>query len=155
MSADQPRDWDKEMAEIDRIIAGSPPARLGAGDAPGKKAAAAPAPAARPAPAAGRTVGRREALATWARVGLGVLLGIGMTQWPYLHACGTPLFLYLGAVAVVGLSGLWGMVSSWRNRMGAAHIVSLLVVGWGAVLAAAVILPRTGYARTAALWFCP
>ena len=155
MSADQrPRDWDKEMAEIDKIIAGTPPARLpsGGGAAPAPSAAAS-APAARSG--GGSAVGRKESLATWLRVGLGAALAVGMTQWPYFHACGTSLFIYLGAVGVVGLSGIWGMVSSWRRRMGLAHTISLAVLLFSGVLAAATVLPRIGYAKHAAVWFCP
>ena len=78
-----------------------------------------------------------------------------MTQWPYFHACGPSLFLYLGAIGVVGLSGLWGMVSSWRRRMGIAHSFAMAVFLWGLVLAAASVLPRIGYAKLGAVWMCP
>jgi len=154
VSAEQPRDWDKEMAEIDKIIAKTPPAQLGSG-AGGPPAPAKGGGAAAPARAAAPPTGRAAVLATWVRVGLGVALGIGMTQWPYFHACGTSLFIYLGAVGVVGISGLWGMVSSWRRRMGLAHSVSLAVLLWSGVLAAATVLPRVGYAKRAATWICP
>ncbi|MEZ4456781.1 MAG: hypothetical protein R2882_09565 [Gemmatimonadales bacterium] len=87
-------------------------------------------------------------------MGLGVVLAAAMTQWPYFHACGTALFVYLGAVGVVGLSGVWGMVTSWRQRIGLAHVVSLLVFLWGLGLAAAVVLPRIGYAKGVAAWVC-
>lgn len=144
----QPRDWDKEMAEIDKIIAGTPPAKVTAGSS-------APAPASRQTPAVAAPASGRAALWTWLRVGLGVALGIGMTQWPYFHACGTALFIYLGAIGTVSLAGIWGMVSSWRRRMGVAHTVALLVFLWGGYLAASEILPRTGYAKRAATWLCP
>lgn len=144
-----PRNWDKELADIDKIMAGTPPAKL----VPGPSAAPQ-APTARRSAAVG-PVGRKEFLSTWFRVGLGVLLGLGMTQWPYFHACGTSLFLYLGAVGVVSLSGLWGAITSWRRRMGLAHTLSLLVLIWGGVLAASAILPRIGYAKRAAVWWCP
>ena len=78
-----------------------------------------------------------------------------MTQWPYFHACGLWLFLYLGAVGVVMVSGLWGMVSSWRRRMGLAHSLALAVFLWGGILAADSVLPRIGYAKRAAVWMCP
>jgi hypothetical protein len=168
MSADKggPRDWDKELAEIDKIIAGTPPAKQtasGAASGPGGGAVAGAGGAgsggaAPTRPSAGAQVGRvsrKESLATWFRVGLGVALAAGMTQWPYFHACGTSLFLYLGAVGVLGVSGIWGALSSWRRRMGLAHLLSLIVVAWGGVLAAATILPRIGYAKRAAEWWCP
>jgi len=147
----QPRDWDKEMAEIDKILANTPAAP------PPDRSRAGGAVA--PAPARGRSVaapaGRRAGLATWLRVGLGVALAAGMTQWPYFHACGPALFLYLGAVGMVGVTGVWGMVASWRNRMGLAHTVSVVVLLWGGILTAATVLPRTGYAKRTATWMCP
>jgi hypothetical protein len=39
--------------------------------------------------------------------------------------------------------------------MGLAHLLSQLLVIWGLVLAAAVVLPRVGYAKDAATWLCP
>ncbi len=149
MTSNRPRDWDKEMAEIDKIIDQAPPAPLSAGKP------AAPAPAGSPPARVAAPVSRGGALSTWLRVGLGVALAVGMTQWPYFYACGTWLFLYLGAVGIVGLSGFWGMVASWRRRMGLAHSVALAVFLWGGVLAAASVLPRIGYAKRAAVWMCP
>lgn len=144
----QPRDWDKELAEIDRLIAATPPERArSGGDQPG-----VPTGAARPAPPA--RVARGSALGTWVRVGLGVGLAAAMTQWPYARACGLALFLYLGAVGVVLIAGGWAAVTSWRQRMGLAHVLSLLVMLWALILAAAVVLPRVGYAREAAAWWC-
>ena len=46
-------------------------------------------------------------------------------------------------------------ISTWKRRMGLAHTVSLLVILWGLGLGAAVVLPRIGYAKVAATWFCP
>lgn len=155
MSQEQggPRDWDKELADIDKIIAGTPPAKL----APPSGGAAAAAPVSRAPSGApsGGSVARRDRLATWFRVGLGVALGAAMTQWPYFHACGTALFLYLGASGVVVLSGLWGAMTAWRRRMGLAHVMALLVTLWGGVLVAGIVLPRIGYAKGAAVWWCP
>ncbi len=145
------RDWDKELADIDKVIAKTPPAQLAA---PSGGGAPAGAPAAR-APSVPAPVGRKAALSTWLRVLLGAALAVGMTQWPYFHACGPALFLYVGSIGVVGLAGLWGAVSSWRRRMGLAHTISLLVLLAGGVLAASEVLPRIGYAKRTATWFCP
>lgn len=89
------------------------------------------------------------------RVALGAVLGVLITQWPYSSACGFPLYAYLGAVAMVMLAGAWGSLASWKLRMGAAHVMSLIVVFWGIVLAAEQILPRIGYAGERAAWSCP
>jgi hypothetical protein len=94
-------------------------------------------------------------MAVWMRVGLAAVLGAAMTQWPYAHGCGAGLFLYLGAVGVVGVAGLWAAVGSWRRRLPAAHAMALATLLWGGVLAAGVVLPRIGYAQRAATWWCP
>lgn len=141
------RDWDKELAEIDKVMARSPapsgPAPLPA--APGQ------APRALAAPAGGR----KAVLWTWLEVILGGLLAAGMTQWPYANGCGISLFLYLGAAGLVVIAGLGGALSSWRRRMGLAHTLALLVMLSGLVLVAHEVLPRVGYARQALTWLCP
>lgn len=148
-----PRDWDKELAEIDKVMAKAPapvPAKVGAGgQAPAPRQSSGPAPA---PPASGKS-----ALGTWLKVLLGAALGVAMTQWPYAHVCGTGLFLYLGAAGVVVIAGLWGALSSWNRRMGLAHVVSLLVTLWGIGLVSSIALPRMGYinVRPPATWFCP
>jgi hypothetical protein len=151
--AEKPRDWDKEMAEIDKIMAAAPPP---AQPAPAGKAARGPAPPAAPAafaPAGG--LGTYARLFTWVRLTLGLLLGAAMTQWPYTHGCGLPLFAYLGGAAAVLVAALWSTVSSWKTRSGFAHALSLGLFVWGGFLAAREVLPRIGYAREAAAWSCP
>jgi hypothetical protein len=138
------RDWDKELADIDKIIASSPPV------APGGKA---PAPAPRGGPPA--PVSKRDALGGWSRVLLGMIAAVGAGFWPYAHACGLGLWLYFGVAGTVVVAGLWGMIASWRRRLGLAHVVALLVTVWGIGLVAAELLPRLGYARDAATWSCP
>ena len=150
--ADQPRDWDKELAKIDRLIAaqggGSPeqPARR-------EKAQTPAAAEAKPAPAL-PSAGRSHRWGVWGRVGLGLVLGAAVTQWPNAHACGTALFLYLGAVGAVLLAGGWGAVTAWRNRLAAPHFVSIVLVIWGLALGAREVLPRVGYARQSMTWLC-
>jgi len=139
-----PRDWDKELAEIDKVMAKQPApapvlAKAGGGQAPLPRQSGGPAPA--PPPSG------KAAFGTWLKVLLGAVLGGAMTQWPYANACGIGLFIYLGAVGVVVLSGLWGALSSWNRRM--------LVTLWGLILATAVAIPRMGYTRPPATWFCP
>lgn len=143
--SDPSRDWDKELAAIDKVIARQP---AGGG---------APAPAGRaalPAATGGVRGGRFAGLTTWLRVGLGLLLAVGITQWPYANACGLNLGVYLGAIATVIVAGGWSAISSWHRRMGLAHTISLGVLLWGLFLAAREVLPRTGYAREARPWTC-
>ena len=156
MTSPGPRDWDKELADIDKIIAKTPPGKLtpapseGAAPPPARASAAAPPVAALPAPPR-----KGAALSTWLRVLLGVALAAGLTQWPYFHACGSGLFLYLGAIGVAMLAGVWGAATSWRRRMGLAHTISLMVILSSGVLAASEVLPRVGYAKRVATWWCP
>jgi len=144
----QDRDWDRELAEVDRLLNQLPTHREEAAAAATKRTLVARGQE-QPAPASGGRIG------TWARVGLGLLIGIGMTQWPYTHGCGFKLFIYLGGVTTVILAGVWSSLSSWKRRMGTAHILSQGLVIWGMILAAREILPRIGYAKDAATWFCP
>jgi hypothetical protein len=95
-----------------------------------------------------------EKLGVWARVVLGLVVGVLMTQWPYNHGCGVALYLYMAAIVAVTVAGVWGGVSSWKFRLGLAHVLSLLVVVWGLALGAAQILPRVGYAARPATWQC-
>lgn len=154
---DQPRDWDKELAQIDKLIA------AGAGDAPAsapaRQRASVPADQRATAPARspagpGEGVGRRARLFTWLRVVLGVLLGAGLTQWPYAKGCGLPLFGYLGGVAALVAVALSAMASSWKSRSGFAHVLSVGLLFWGSTLAALEVLPRIGYAKQQAAWLC-
>lgn len=149
---DQERDWDKELREVDRLLNQLPTHReeqMAAAASP-KRVAAGPAVGGGGAP---RDSGSR--LGTWARVGLGLLVGIGMPFWPYSHGCGFKLLFYLVGVLAVIVAGVWSGLSSWKRRMGLAHLLSQLLVIWGLVMAAAVVLPRVGYAKDAATWLCP
>ena len=159
-----PRDWDKELAEIDKIIAKQP---LPVPSAPAGAPALPAGPSRRAEPPRRRhPEGARETpspdvprhrlvLTTWLRVLLAIVVAAAMTQWPYAHGCGLQLVWYLGAAAVVVLAGLWGTVISWKRRMPGAHVVSLLVTLWGAYLAGKVVLDRTGYAKVQRTWTCP
>jgi hypothetical protein len=148
-----PRDWDKELAQIDKLIASG----AGGAQAPAPTAGGAAAPAAGgravAAPAAGPRP--RAVFFTWLRLLLGLILGVAITQWPYQRGCGVLLFGYLVAVAGVIVAGLWSTLSSWRTRSGLAHVLSLALFCWGAVLGAREVLPRVGYARATATWLCP
>ena len=115
-------------------------------------------PADRPMPGRPTTQARPiagpSAMETWGWVALGGVLAGALTQWPY-GVCGIPLGVYLLAVVLVLLSGLWAAFSAWQARLGFAHILAILVVFAGAALAADQILPRVGYAAVEASWTCP
>ena len=142
------RDWDREMREVDKLLAKLPEAdpTLGRG---------VPTVPSTPKLPLGPPARGGEWLSTWVRVGLGVLLGIGMLAWPYTHGCGLKLVFYLIGVTTLIVAGVWSGLSSWRRRLGVAHLLSQLLIIWGLVLAAREILPRVGYAKTDAPFFCP
>ena len=151
-----PRDWDKEMAEIDKIIAKTPVAQ-GAREPGSQGARTAPAalPAAQRAAAVAPIGSRRESLLTWVRV----LLGVGVAAavafaWPYAHTCGISLYGYLAAAGGVALVGLWGVVASWQSRKALAHLLALLATLTGVVLAGKVLLDRTNYPKQPSTWTC-
>jgi hypothetical protein len=147
---EQPRDWDKELADVDRLLAQQPAAPPPVPARAGSRAAPASAPAAVP----GRAISTREWLGTWIRVSLGLLIGIGITQWPYTYGCGLKLGFYLIGVAAVIAAGVWSGISSWRRHLGWAHLLSQGLVIWGLVLGAREVLPRVHYAADVATWFC-
>jgi hypothetical protein len=90
----------------------------------------------------------------WVRVVLGLMLGLAVLQWPYGRSCGMPLVAYLGVVAFIVVIGSWAGVHAWKTRLATAHVLSLALLAWGAVLTAREVLPRTDYARTQATWAC-
>jgi hypothetical protein len=131
-----PRDWDKELAAIDRAIEH------------------APAPAAPPATPVAAASLRGSASRAWARVGLVLALAAALPFWPYPRDCGIGLVMFLGAVGILLIAGIWGAVVSWKHRRPVAHVLALAAVAWGAALTARELLPRVGYARVSATWTC-
>ena len=151
------RNWDKEMAEVDRLLKKLPNAdpTLGRGGEPTVRRPAV-AGGSVSAPAATLRSSGGGWLATWVKVGLGVLVAVGTAPgvWPYSHGCGLRLIFYLVGVATVIATGLWASVASWRRRMGFAHVVSQILIIWGVLLLAREVLPRVG-PNAGALWLCP
>jgi hypothetical protein len=148
---------DPMAREVDRLLAGL--ANFGAQAGPEHRPPdrAPTAVSQRSAPRIARpteAAPRRDHIALWARVLLGIVLGGMMTQWPYVHDCGLPLLEYLGAVGMVMVTGAWIAVVSWRLRHASSHILALLLVLWGIALAAEQILPRIGYAAQRWTWRC-
>jgi hypothetical protein len=142
--SEQPRNWDRELADIDKVIAkGSVPAAGG------------PVPAGRgPAVPAGAPVPRRSVALTWFWVVLAVALAAALPLWPYQRSCGLQLMFFMGATGVTALIGLLGALASWASRRGFAHVLSLAVILWSAVIGLREVLPRVGYAKTTRTWTC-
>jgi hypothetical protein len=135
---EQPKDWDKELANIDRAMAkqSATPASTGALGAP--------------------TAPRRRLIAlAWFWTVLGLVLGIALLLWPYDKNCGIRLIFFLGAALLAVLMAVLGAFASWAHRQGAAMLLSLIVIVWAGVMGAREILPRAGYAREARGWTCP
>jgi hypothetical protein len=105
-------------------------------------------------PAPGPTPRDLGQVGVWARVGLGVVAAVAVTQWPYARTCGVGLLGYLLAVTTVLVTGFWGAGVSWRGRLASAHVIALCTILWGLALAAHEILPRAGYITSSASWWC-
>jgi hypothetical protein len=136
---EQPRDWDRELANIDRAISKQQPAATG----PVQSGGLPPTPQ------------RRFVALTWFWTGLALLLAVALLLWPYDRNCGLRLVFFIGAGGLALLAGVVGALTSWANRRGLAHLLSLLVIVWAGVLLMREILPRVGYAKEARDWTCP
>jgi hypothetical protein len=160
------RDWDKELAKVDKQLASmSDDALLGtavptAPAAAGSAAREAGRVPARSAPVSNAPAAPKatSAFGVYARLTLVLVVGAAMALWPYPSQCGAGLLGYLAAVGVVTAGGLWSSIWTWKHRAPRAHTLSLLVVLWGLVLAGMQVLPRTGYAKPdlahPATWLC-
>jgi hypothetical protein len=148
---------DFDLDRIDRLLAqfpdeDSPPQ----GQAQPEKAAL---PAGKPGkqPTSQRvsdTLRRHSPLIAWVSAVAGVVLAVAMTQWPYGHACGGGLGLYLLAVMAVVAVGIWAGIQTWKARLAIPHVLALGVFLWGVGLGLFQLLPRIGYASTEATWRC-
>src|ERR1700760_637027 len=100
------RDWEKELAKIDKQLGAMSDEELAAFTAkvPAKANAAPPVKGGKPAPAAASPAPARaqttKAWAVYARLLISVALGVGMVVWPYPSRCGVGLAGYLAAVTV-------------------------------------------------------
>src|SRR5207237_7848163 len=97
------RDWDRERREVDKLLAKLPDAdpALGRGPVTARNPqSGGGVPTVRTTPAV--PGGTRSIAAAWLRLGLGLLLGVGMLVWPYSHICGAMLLFYgLGVLTIV------------------------------------------------------
>jgi hypothetical protein len=141
---EQPRNWDKELSDIDKVIARqpAPPAPPAAGAGAGQP----------PAPA---SVQRRFVALTWFWTGLAIILAVALPLWPNDKSCGLKLVFYLGAAVIALLMGVLGGLASWSHRRGLAFVLSLVAILWAGVMATREILPRVGYAKQELHWTCP
>lgn len=97
---------------------------------------------------------RAQHLISWLGALFSAGLGAAVAQWPYARECGWVLYLYLGVIGVLLVTAGWSSVAAWRVRSAGSHVLSLIVVFWGIVLAAEQILTRIGYSAQASLWAC-
>lgn len=143
------RDWDAEMKKIDRAMEKVSdeamfPAR--AAKSPETRAAAAD------------TQRKTSTMGVFVRLALAVALGVAVVFWPYSSRCGVGLAGYLAVVTVLTGAGGWSAVWTWRHRAARGHVLSLLIVLWGLILASVEVLPRAGYAVPSAAhpatWTC-
>lgn len=155
-------DWDKELRKIDQQLESLSddallPNQKGKAIRPSKAAPAAPATAgaaAAPEPPARKT----STLGVLARLVLAIGLGVAIMFWPYSTKCGLGLFGYLAASLMIIVAGGWSAIWTWRHRSASGHVLSLLLILWGGLLAAQQVLPRVGYATPdpahPAIWMC-
>ncbi|HEY0779606.1 MAG TPA: hypothetical protein VGD56_16680 [Gemmatirosa sp.] len=170
------RDWDRELADLDRRLASVPDTPApGAAATPALPASdvarrgAVPAPPAGPpaAPTTARALGvpapagRRSWRAQFAlllRIALGIAVVAALIYWPYTSRCGLELSYYLGLVAILGIVGLITSTSAWRHRAAFVHLLGLAMLGGAITLAAREVLPKVGYAIPSlahpATWSC-
>jgi hypothetical protein len=153
------RDWEKELAAIDKQLASVSDDALARPASPGGVATAAPPrvpPGAGVRAPAGMAGDGPTPTGVILRLVLAVILGVAIIFWPYANRCGVGLAGYLGAVLVVAVAGVWTAVSTWRARAARSHVLALLLIAWGIVLTAIEILPRIGYATDPArvTWGC-
>jgi hypothetical protein len=143
------KNWDEELKKIDKQLESISDEAL----LPAKTAAT---------PAARAEAVQKQAttgtLGVAIRLVLSLALGVGIMFWPYGTRCGWPLLGFLASAGVVTAAGVWSALWTWRHRSGRGHLLSLLLVLWGALLAAREVLPRVGYATPTeahpAVWLC-
>jgi hypothetical protein len=155
-----PRDWDKELAEIDKLMgAPAPKAQLPPGD-PGRVTREAERGGSAP-PARGgetRVTGHASRVPRSATVWLVALLGpvgaVGLAVWPYPKTCGLSLGVYLVGVLAVWGASIWAMRTAWAAQRGLAMVIGVITLLASLTLSALEVLPRVGYARHSLTWTC-
>lgn len=163
------RNWDKEMAKIDRLMAKQgvspdgdepptpqPPAKTKAQQSPAKQSIkAAPVPT-KPEPS-GKAVVQAPTGGTfglWLIATLGPVGAAALFFWPYSKGCGAGLAVYLVGVLAVLAASIWTLRSAWENRRGKMMTVGLLTLLTALALTATEVLPRIGYSAVSLTWTC-
>lgn len=156
------RDWEKELAAIDRQIASVPDTPPDVAPHPGMVPRSVPSGSGSAGAPLGMPVvgsaspGRRWML--YVRLLVALALAVGIVFWPYGTRCGLELGGYLAGVGLIAVGGIWSAVWSWRHRAPKAHMLSLLILLWALGLAAWQTLPRVGLAvptmERPAVWAC-
>ncbi len=130
-------DWSTQLKKIEREFEGLPPEQ---------------SPAFKKLQSEEERRAQERAKQRVAMLGAGVRLILvfalfgALAVWPYKNDCGSGLFGYIGAEAVIVAGGLWVALTTWRARLPKMHALSLLIILVGLVLITREVLPRTGYA---------
>jgi hypothetical protein len=88
------------------------------------------------------TEATRRVLIIRAWVTLGLLLSVSLPYWPYPKTYLLGMLLYLFAVALLVVAGVWSAKLTWDVRLGGAHTVSIGIVLWAIALVAAETMPQ-------------
>src|SRR5215213_4056431 len=128
------KNWDKELAKVDKQLASLSDEQLLGTPASApmtapRDAGRAPTKASQPSVAAATPTGTTS-LGVYARLAVALAAGAAMVFWPYPSQCGVGLAGYLAAVGVVIAGGVWSAVWTWRHRAPRAHTLSLLLLSW-------------------------
>ena len=146
------RNWERELAKIDKQLASVSDEQLLAQNNTAQRApltapvSAKSVPAAKAVGASVAPVRQPRSWIAWAQLTVAIAAGAGLWFWPWATRCGLNAISFTAATGAVTALGLWSAVGSWRHRQGIAHILSFIVLVWGFVLGAREVLPRMGYA---------
>ena len=131
-------DWGAEVRKLEREFVGLPPEPT-AGALKARQNAERRAQEHRDAV--------KARIGATARLVLVASLAGALYFWPYARECGSGLFAYMAAEALIGSGALWVVAFTWRHRLARAHAVAFLMLLGALALLAAEVLPRVGYAR--------
>ena len=138
-------DWSTELRKIEREYDGLPPE-------PSADQVRIRRDAERRA--AERKKDVKMTIAAAVRLSLVVTLAASLALWPYSRQCGQGLFAYMGAAGMIVIGALWAAAWTWRARLPRMHLLTMAVLIWGVVLVGVEVLPRVGYAKVEATWWC-